>query len=399
MKRFIQIICNVLTQGESLVMATIVTAPDQARLCGARMLIRTDGRIHGTIGGGLMEAETLQIALRIFARQSAKVRLMKFSGEAAPHMCSPCGSGTTVLIEHITATPDNREIFRKLLEARQRGMKCCLLTHLDSDADILPVLHRQLVCEGNVLYGKPAIRFPGICALLEKAATVHSPVIESVGACNFFLNPWIVPSMVYLFGAGHVAQEVAELTVKAGFRTVVLDDREKFANPDRFPTADNIIVLESFEQAFHGLEIDRKSHVIIVTRGHRHEKSLLRQALATPAGYIGVIGNIRKRDALFKEMSSEGFSIDDLLRIYCPIGVNVLAESPLEIAVSIVAQLIHLRGKRLADKERDVLLLQTGQTEPETAPIAEERVTGRAARQASVASTKQHRPSLNQRNR
>jgi xanthine dehydrogenase accessory factor len=398
MKRLIQIICNALTQGENLMMATIVTAPDQARLCGARMLIRSDGTIHGTIGGGLMEAETLQIALRIFARQSARFHLLEFCGEAAPHMKAPCGSGTTVLIEHITATPDNREIFRKLLEARQKGIKSCLLTHLDSDAGRLPTLHRQLICEGNVLRGMPTIRHPGISALLEKAATIRSPVIESVGGGNFFLNPWIVPSMVYLFGAGHVAQEVAELTVKAGFRTVVLDDRAKFANPDRFPTADDIIVLESFENAFHGLELDRKSHVVIVTRGHRHEKGLLRQALATPAGYIGVIGSIRKRDALFREMSAEGFSIDDLLRIYCPIGVNVLAESPLEIAVSIVAQLIHLRGKRLADKKRDVLLLQTGQADPETAPTVGKQVASRTARPAPVSTAKQHRPQLKQRN-
>jgi xanthine dehydrogenase accessory factor len=388
MNRFIQIICNVLTQGESLVMATIVTAPDQTRLCGARMLIRADGRIHGTIGGGLMEAETQQIAARIFTRQTARFELLKYSGEAAPHMRSPCGSGTTVFIEHISATPDNLELFRKLLEARQRGMKCCLVTHIDSDTRMLPALNRQLVCEGTLLSGTPAFRFAEAPALLQKSATVRAPAMESLGGCNFFLNPWVVPSTVYLCGAGHVAQEVADLTVKAGFRTVVLDDREKFANPDRFPTADEIIVPDSFAHAFQGLEIDSESHVVIVTRGHRHEKSLLRQALATPAGYIGVIGSIRKRDALFRELSSEGFSIDDMLRVYCPIGVNVLAESPLEIAVSIVAQLIHRRGKRQEDKKHEVRLLQTGVAEPETLLATGEMMAGRdfARKGASSAS-------------
>jgi xanthine dehydrogenase accessory factor len=353
MKYFIQTICTMLARGENLVMATVVTAPDQARLSGARMLIHADGRIHGTIGGGLMEAETEQIAARIFTKSEPAVHLLRFSGEAALPMHSPCGSGTTVLIEYITATPENLAIFRKLLEARQRGLKCCLLTHMETDTMVLPPLHRQLVCAGKWQCGGPAIRHPEISAILEKAATITAPVIDSLDNRRFFLNPWVVPSTVYLFGAGHVAQEVAELAGKAGFRTVVLDDRQKFANRDRFPTADDIVVLDSFENAFHGLEIDSESHVLIITRGHRHEKNLLRQALATTAEYIGVIGSIRKRDALFRELSAEDLTVDDMLRIYCPIGIHVLAESPLEIAVSIVAQLIQLRARRKTDKKRD----------------------------------------------
>jgi xanthine dehydrogenase accessory factor len=166
-----------------------------------------------------------------------------------------------------------------------------------------------------------------------------------------------------------MAQEVAELAGKAGFRTVVLDDRQKFANRDRFPTADDIVVLDSFKNAFHGLEIDSESHVLIITRGHRHEKNLLRQALATTAEYIGVIGSIRKRDALFRELSAEDLTVDDMLRIYCPIGIHVLAESPLEIAVSIVAQLIQLRARRKTDKKRDKKLRLSREAKTE-APAA-----------------------------
>jgi len=370
MKNFIQTICTVLSRGESLVMGTIVTAPDQTRHSGARMLLHADGRIHGTIGGGLMEAETQQIAAGIFTKSEPAVHLLKFSGETALLTHSPCGSGTTVFIEHITATPDNLELFRKLLEARQRGLKCCILTHLKTDIMDLPPPHRQLVCAGELLCGGPAIRQSEISVFLEKAVTVTAPVIEVLGNRRFFLNPWIVPSTVYIFGAGHVAQEVAGLAGKAGFRTVVLDDREKFANQVRFPTADDIVVLESFENAFHGLEIDSESHVLIITRGHRHEKDLLRQALATPVGYIGVIGSIRKRDALFRELSSEGLTVDDMLRIYCPIGINVMAESPLEIAVSIVAQLIQLRARRKTDRICDSKLRLDREAKTEAQAVA-----------------------------
>lgn len=367
MKRLIQIICNTLAQGEKLLLATIVTAPDQTRLAGERMLIRADGRTHGTIGGGMMEAETLDVATRMLIGQTHGIRLVEFCGESLPRMQSPCGNGTTVLLEPIHPTAENLELFRKLLEASQNGINCCMLSHLGSDSSALSPLHRELVHEGYQLNGESPIRYPGISVLRDKASSVTTPTIETLGKHHFFLNPWIVAYSVYLFGAGHVAQEVAELTAKAGFRTVILDDREKFANAERFPTADEIIVLDSFECAFRGLDLDNESHVVIVTRGHRHEKNLLRQALASQAGYIGVIGSIRKRDALFREMSSEGFSIDGLLRIYCPIGLHVMAETPLEIAVSIVAQLIHRRAKMKADKTVDLQISQTGESGPKIA--------------------------------
>ncbi len=363
MKRLIQIICNALAQGENLILATIVTAPDQPRLVGERMLIRANGKTHGTIGGGLLEAETLDVASRMFLDQTHGIQLVKFCGETSPRMQSPCGSGTTVLIEPITATGENLELFRKLLDASQNGIKCCILTDLGTNSMALTPLHRELVHESHRLNGESPLRHQGISILRDKASSVTSPAIETLGKHHFFLNPWIVPYSVYLFGAGHVAQEVAELATKAGFRTVVLDDREKFANEERFPMADEIIVLDSFDNAFRGLDLDSESHVVIVTRGHRHEKNLLRQALASQTGYIGVIGSIRKRDVLFREMSSEGFSIDDLLRIYCPIGVYLMAESPLEIAVSIIAQLIHRRAEMEEEKKLYAPLSSTGETD------------------------------------
>ena len=161
---------------------------------------------------------------------------------------------------------------------------------------------------------------------------------------RFFIEPTFVPGTVFLFGAGHVSQQVAEVAALVKFRTVVLDDREEFANPQRFPKADQIIVLLSFEQAFAGLEIDSDSYVVIVTRGHLHDKTVLEQALRTKAGYIGMIGSRRKRDMLYQTLLSEGFTQEDIDRVHCPIGLNIGGETPEEIAVSIVAELIKARS-------------------------------------------------------
>jgi xanthine dehydrogenase accessory factor len=130
-----------------------------------------------------------------------------------------------------------------------------------------------------------------------------------------------------------------------GFRTVVVDDRPEFANPSRFETAGEIRVVEDFAHAFTGLNADVDAYVVILTRGHRHDKTVLAQALRTQAVYIGMIGSRRKRDDVYAALLQEGFSGEDLQRVHCPIGIAIHAETPEEIAVSIVGELIAVRAK------------------------------------------------------
>jgi len=150
---------------------------------------------------------------------------------------------------------------------------------------------------------------------------------------------------VYLFGAGHVSRPVAELAAMVDFRTIVLDDREEFANNERFPKADQIVVLPSYDDVFAGLEIGGDSYLVIVTRGHLHDKTVLEQSLRTDAGYVGMIGSRRKQRLVYDELLGKGFCEDDLNRVHNPIGLDIAAETPEEIAVSIVAELIAARAK------------------------------------------------------
>ncbi|HVN72865.1 MAG TPA: XdhC family protein, partial [Desulfomonilia bacterium] len=118
------------------------------------------------------------------------------------------------------------------------------------------------------------------------------------------------------------------------------------ANVLRFPGPFEVIVLESFTGCFEGLAIDNDSYVVIVTRGHTHDKTVLEQALRTRAGYIGMIGSGRKRDTIYTSLLSEGFTGKDLKRVHCPIGIPIDTETPEEIAVSIVGELIHTRAQK-----------------------------------------------------
>jgi xanthine dehydrogenase accessory factor len=133
-----------------------------------------------------------------------------------------------------------------------------------------------------------------------------------------------------------------------GFRTVIVDDRAAFANADRFPDADQIIVPPSFEDVLRGLPIGEHSYLVIMTRGHVSDRIVLEQALRTGAGYIGMIGSTKKIADVLQALRDKGFTEEDLGRVHAPIGLSIGAETPEEIAVSIAAEIIRARHSRTA---------------------------------------------------
>jgi xanthine dehydrogenase accessory factor len=172
----------------------------------------------------------------------------------------------------------------------------------------------------------------------------RQPDVVRYGEEDFLVEPLCSEGSVFIFGAGHIAGELAPLAKLVGFRTIVLDDRQEFASRARFPSADTVLVLDSFEKALDGLDIDEESYLVIVTRGHAHDKTVLGQALATKVGYIGMIGSRSKRDAVYEALLEEGLTRADFERVHSPIGLDIGAETPEEIAVSIVSELIQARS-------------------------------------------------------
>jgi xanthine dehydrogenase accessory factor len=156
-------------------------------------------------------------------------------------------------------------------------------------------------------------------------------------------EPVFADPALYIFGGGHVSTEIVPLAARAGFKVVVIDDREEYAAPDRFPQAAKV-QCRPFAGVLKKLDIDHTSYIVIVTRGHMHDKTILEQSLKTDAKYIGMIGSRRKRDMIYDKLLEEGFTQDDLGRICSPIGLDIGAETPEEIAVSIAAELIKVRA-------------------------------------------------------
>jgi xanthine dehydrogenase accessory factor len=162
------------------------------------------------------------------------------------------------------------------------------------------------------------------------------------GTLEIFVEPVLPASTLYIFGAGHVAHSLYKVARIAGFDVVVTDDRETYANRERFPEARDVYAAE-YEQVMAQLEPTESSYIVIVTRGHRDDMRVLRWAAGTSARYIGMIGSQRKTIAIYKELEKEGLPAERLARVYAPVGLDIGAITPEEIAVAIVAEMIAIR--------------------------------------------------------
>ena len=218
----------------------------------AKMLIRDDGSIAGTIGGGCVEAEVWAAAKEVMHKEAPRKMVFNLNNEA---------------------TYDN-----------------------------------GLICGGTL---------------------------------EIFVEPILPQPVLYLFGGGHVSMAVAKAASAAGFGIAVVDDREAFANPERFPMAQEIY--PTYEDAFEKIRPNAASYLIIVTRGHKEDMRVLGWAVRTPARYIGMIGSKRKVLSVYKALEKEGYRPEEFERVYAPMGLEIGALSPEEIAISIVAELIAVR--------------------------------------------------------
>jgi xanthine dehydrogenase accessory factor len=162
------------------------------------------------------------------------------------------------------------------------------------------------------------------------------------GTLDVFIEPVMPRALLYVFGAGHVSVSLYKVALNAGFDAIVVDDREAYANRERFPEAQQVIA-EDFDQAMAKLSPTESAYIVIVTRGHRDDMRVLRWAVQTKARYVGMIGSKRKTIAIFRELEREGLSAALFERVHAPIGLDIGAITPEEIAISITAELIAVR--------------------------------------------------------
>ncbi|MBU4228116.1 XdhC/CoxI family protein [bacterium] len=166
------------------------------------------------------------------------------------------------------------------------------------------------------------------------------------GEMKVFIDVIQPKEEVLIFGAGHIAVYVSKLMKMIGFKVTVIDDREEFANKERFPESDEIII-ESIDKALQHIKITPSTYIIIVTRGHLQDQEVLASVIESDAAYLGMIGSRKKNATVFQYLEEQGVSAQELKKVHAPIGIDIGAQTPEEIAVSIIAEIIQVRRRKV----------------------------------------------------
>ncbi|KAF0216934.1 MAG: xanthine dehydrogenase accessory [Geobacteraceae bacterium] len=268
------------------------------------------------------------------------------------------------------------DIYQEIIRLNQAGAPSALATVVESAGSSPRKAGAKMLVRGDgsilgtIGGGKPELETiaASLAALEEgKPRTVTFTLTEEYGhVCGGSLLVYIEPSAVrphlLIIGAGHVGRALATAARFAGFRVTVADERPEYANSDQVPDADETLAGEC-ERVFERVAIDSAAAIVITTTGFEKDFAAARCALKTSARYIGVIGSRRKRDILVNTLTEEGFSLDDIGRITIPVGLAIGAETPAEIAVAIVAQLIQARKGNAVPYISDLISVQLPFTE------------------------------------
>jgi len=311
------------------------------------MVVDAGGKSHGTIGGSLLEAGAIDEARRILATRRSKFVEFDLAGAGADSTGMICGGKAVALLDYIAATRENIDVFRGWCDATKVGASFYFLTCVkESSRGTIISGHSLLFPDGNTA-GTPNLSPVQLETVKAAARGISVTTIVPVGGTRVVIDPVRKSKTLYCFGGGHVAVPTVHIAAMVGFCVVVIDDRAEFASAERFPEAERTCVVKNYAGAFEGLEIDGDSFVVIMTRGHQFDRVVLEQALKTRASYIGMISSLSKRNAVYKALLAKGVDKKALERVHSPIGIAIGSETPEEIAVSIVAQLIEQRARRL----------------------------------------------------
>jgi xanthine dehydrogenase accessory factor len=346
-------IIKALEKGEKVVLATLITRVGSApRAVGAKYLIKGDGTSIGSIGGGRVEAEVWEEAQKVIEKEKGGILHFELTSEQLAKGGLICGGNIDIFLEPLEENFLN--IYQEAARIRQKGGLAILATLVSVEGDFHKREGSKILIKnsgekvGSLLGGlelEKKILSEGKVIVKEKKPKVL--VLSSENRkTEILLEPVFSEPTVYIFGGGHISEQLAPLAKKVHFKVAVIDDREMFANQERFPEVDEVIVSE-FENCFDQLYIDDSSYIVIVTRGHLYDGFVLEQAVKTNARYIGMIGSKKKIKTLYQNLMKKGISKETLKRVHAPIGIEINSETPEEIAVSIVAELIKVRGEDL----------------------------------------------------
>ena len=308
-----------LKMGKPCLLATIIASTGSTpRSSGAYMVVGEAGRICGTIGGGSLEYNVILQGQEQIVQQKNFIYEYTLTMEGSAELGMICGGTCTIFYQYLST--DDLSLIQDALGIMESKEQYWLL---------LPVLEGKL-------------------QILQGASEIQGNGLIEIDGTQYYAERFNFDGKVYIFGGGHLAQEVVPVLSHLGFRCVILDDREEFSRPELFTGAEEVLCVD-FKDLAKAVQITENDYVAVMTRGHLHDADVERFVLKTPAHYIGVVGSRRKAKLTRETLRGEGFSDEQLDRIITPIGLEIGSETPAEIAISIAAQFVQVRANRLVN--------------------------------------------------
>jgi len=350
-----------LTEQKHLVLATIVaTKGSTPQVPGASALFSSEGLLEGTLGGGLLEADAQRKALKTLKKKASLLSEFSLKGDMSSEEGAICGGEVKILID---ASPEvHRNTFQALSQSLIKREPGVLATFINRISEEKLSLSRRWKERKEKFVADPGEHLSFFKKEIRKAFLEGKPFLLKIKKEIFpekakerflFLEPIFPLPQLVIAGAGHIGQAVTHLGSLLNFEVAVIDDRPEFANKERLPDADHIIV-DEIGNAIQNFPISSDTYLVIVTRGHKHDGAALRQCISSEASYIGLIGSVRKIKLMRKKFLEEGWATSRQFdRVCAPIGIDIQSKTVEEIAISIAAQLVLVRSQ-IQEKRKEI---------------------------------------------
>ena len=337
---------DLLAGDNAVALATLVAASGStSKKVGAKMVVGESGRLVGGVTiGGCVDAQVIEAADAIITSGGRRLLSISLDDDEAFEIGLTCGGTVDVLLERI-APYSGRDVIadahRAAHRALESGHATVIVTPLDGNTAAL------VVTETGTRHGSL-----GEASLDAAATSVASDVlrnssrVESIGDRRFFFDRQAPPMTLVIVGAGQIAMSLTRMARELEMRSIVIDGRERYATPERFPDADELCVGMPSD-IVAGISPNHRVAVALVAHDYKYELPVLRQLLRAPVGYIGMLGSKKRGAAVREQLREEGFTDEELARIHTPIGLDLGGKSPPEVALSILAEVVAVRsGKR-----------------------------------------------------
>ncbi|HEY2824630.1 MAG TPA: XdhC/CoxI family protein [Gemmatimonadales bacterium] len=313
---------HLIEGGKRAALATVAKARGSLPMAhDAKMLVSADGDRLGTVGGGCTEADVTAQALATWDTKTPCFVKHTLNADLAGDIGLSCGGTVELFVEPLLPSDELVQLCRGVADAIDRRVAGTVTTGLDWTNG-----PRKVATAGNKTWqvGSALGPRPSVREFVEKLPRLPRLLV---------------------FGAGHVGAEIARVASRCDFHVVVVDDRADFANAERLPWAHEVVA-EDFRTVIDRLAIDADDYIIAATRGHGHDALIVERTAGSAATYVGMLGSKRKQSVIWKALERAGVPADRLARVKVPIGEDIGADTPAEIAVAVVAELIRLRRGR-----------------------------------------------------